>query len=182
MPKEITQRQTEIVFSAITNCSCIVSLAPTRLPLPPRHLSKDYDCCIRVCCQGSKLVSFGLPSMRLTTRKTCPSEVFAHHHHNLHFLYITAITHDEECKRHLLETVYNRWSSSILIAYENEKWKLHYINPKGKVNCRRKSSTRKPQFKVSSEGLSTFIYDSHFWGPWVTLMILLPLHKLVEGY
>ena len=43
---------TEILFSASTNCASTVSLALTRLPWPPSHLSEGYVSCTRICCQG----------------------------------------------------------------------------------------------------------------------------------
>ena len=44
-----------------------VSLAPTRLPWPPRQLSEGYDSCTRCCCQGSSLGPSAPKSDALTT-------------------------------------------------------------------------------------------------------------------
>ena len=60
------------VFYAITNCASIVSLAPTRLPWPPRHLSEGYDSCTRSCCRGSNWVPSVYQSDALTTRPSVP--------------------------------------------------------------------------------------------------------------
>ena len=64
--------QTEILFSAITNCASTVSLAPTRLPWPRRLLSEGYDSCTRSCCRGSNWVPSDYQSDALTTRLSAP--------------------------------------------------------------------------------------------------------------
>ena len=48
----ITQQKLCFLLSC-HNCASTVYLAPTRLPWPPRHFSKDYDTCTRSCCRGS---------------------------------------------------------------------------------------------------------------------------------
>ena len=64
------------MFSAITNCASTESLAPTRLPWPPRHLSEGYDSCTRSCCRGSNWVPSVYQSDALTTRSSVP--IFFH--------------------------------------------------------------------------------------------------------
>ena len=61
-----------MVFSATTNCASTVSLAPTRLPWPPRHLSDGYDSCTRSCCRGSNWVPSDYQSNALTIRPSVP--------------------------------------------------------------------------------------------------------------
>ena len=70
--KGITQWPTEIMFSAITNCASTVSLAPTRLPWPPRHLSEGYDSCTRSCCRGSNWEPSGYQPVALSTWPSVP--------------------------------------------------------------------------------------------------------------
>ena len=68
LPKGITQWPREIMFSVFTFCASTVSLAPTRLLWPPRHLLEGYDSCRRCCCQGSNLGPSAPKSDALTTQ------------------------------------------------------------------------------------------------------------------